>query len=364
MAEVTTGSTVQSGSIEELARTVSTEDQVALIRSVETNFDSLFTWDYEKGQRQALNKLYEKAKVSQWNAETDVDWSVSGQIEAARDRTNPLNTMGATDEGPFGKLNEQERALLGHAGMAWTLSQFMHGEQGALLCTAKIVDSVPWIDAKYYAATQVMDEARHVEVYSKYLRDKLEWEFPVNIHLRELLDDVIRDPRWDFTYLGMQIMVEGLALAAFGFQYQFSPDPLLKQITRYVMADEARHVAFGVLSLQEAYKELSGPEIRERQEFCYEAAVRMRDRFLQQEVWEAMGMPVKECCQIMLHNPVQLEFRKVLFSKIVPNLKKLGLLDAGDGWLRGKFAELGVLEYESWEDTGAEYDRMQLDHAV
>jgi ribonucleotide reductase beta subunit family protein with ferritin-like domain len=272
--------------------------------------------------------------------------------------------MGATDEGPFGKLNQEERAVLGHAGMAWTLSQFMHGEQGALLCTAKIVDTVPWIDAKYYAATQVMDEARHVEVYSKYLKEKLEWEFPVNIHLRELLDDVVRDPRWDFTYLGMQIMVEGLALAAFGFQYQFSPDPLLKQITRYVMADEARHVAFGVLSLQEAYQELGAAELKERQEFCYEAAVRMRDRFLQQEVWEAMGMPVKECCEIMLHNPVQLEFRKVLFSKIVPNLKKLGLLDAGDGWLRRKFGELGVLEYETWEDTGAEYERMQLDTAL
>ncbi len=363
MADTTTGSDFQSGSIDELARTVSTADQLALIRAVDTSFDSLFTWDYEKGQRQALNKLYEKAKTSQWNAETDIDWSVAGQIEAARDPHNPLNTMGATDEGPFGKLNEEERARLGHAGMAWTLSQFMHGEQGALLCTAKIVDSVPWIDAKYYAATQVMDEARHVEVYSKYLKEKLEWEFPVNVHLRELLDDVIRDPRWDFTYLGMQIMVEGLALAAFGFQYQFSPDPLLKQITRYVMADEARHVAFGVLSLQEAYQQLSAAEIRERQEFCYEAAVRMRDRFLQQEVWEAMGMPVKECCEIMLHNGVQLEFRKVLFSKIVPNLKKLGLLDAGDGWLRTKFGELGVLQYETWEDTGAEYERMQLEQA-
>jgi hypothetical protein len=360
---MTTASDFQSGTIDELARTVSTDDQLALIRSVETSFDSLFTWDYEKGQRQALNKLYEKAKVSQWNAETDIDWSITGQIEAARDPNNPLNTMGATDEGPFGKLNEEEKAVLGHAGMAWTLSQFMHGEQGALLCTAKIVDSVPWIDAKYYAATQVMDEARHVEVYSKYLREKLEWEFPVNIHLRELLDDVMGDPRWDFTYLGMQIMVEGLALAAFGFQYQFSPDPLLKQITRFVMSDEARHVAFGVLSLQEAYQQLSQAEIKERQEFCYEAAVRMRDRFLQQEVWEAMGMPVKECCEIMLHNGVQLEFRKVLFSKIVPNLKKLGLLDAGDGWLRRKFGELGVLQYETWEDTSAEYERMQLERA-
>jgi hypothetical protein len=356
----TTQRNIQSGSIDELARTVSTNEKLAMIREVSTTFDSLFTWDYEKGKRQQLNKLYEKAKTSQWNAETDIDWSISGQIDAARDPNNPLNTMGATDEGPFAKLSAEQRATIGHASMAWTLSQFLHGEQGALLCTSKIVDAVPWIDAKYYAATQVMDEARHVEVYAKYLRDKLEWEFPVNVHLRELLDDVLSDPRWDFTYLGMQIMVEGLALAAFGFQYQFSPDPLLKQITRYVMSDEARHVAFGVLSLQEAYKDLSAAEVKERQEFCYEAALRMRDRFLSQEVWEALDMPVKECCEVMLHNGVQIEFRKVLFSKIVPNLKKLGLLDAGDGWLRRKFGELGVLEYENWEDTGAEYERLQL----
>jgi hypothetical protein len=356
----TTETDVQSGSIEELARTISTDDKLAMIREVETAFDSLFTWDYEKGKRQQLTKLYEKAKTAQWNAETDIDWSIGGQIESARDPNSPLNTMGATYEGPFANLSAEQRATIGHAGMAWTLSQFMHGEQGALLCTAKIVDAVPWIDAKYYAATQVMDEARHVEVYSKYLREKLEWEFPVNVHLRELLDDVMSDPRWDFTYLGMQIMVEGLALAAFGFQYQFSPDPLLKQITRYVMSDEARHVAFGVLSLQEAYQDLSAAEIKERQEFCYEAAIRMRDRFLSQEVWEALDMPVKECCEVMLHNPVQIEFRRVLFSKIVPNLKKLGLLDAGDGWLRRKFGELGVLEYENWEDTGAEYERLQL----
>ncbi|MGH9094585.1 MAG: ferritin-like domain-containing protein [Acidimicrobiales bacterium] len=352
---------IQSGSIEELARTVTMDEKRAMIRAVSNTFDAQFTWDYEKGARRQLQTLYEKAKTSQWNAETDIDWSVGGQIDSARDPNNPLNSLGQTDEGPFGKLNAEERATLGHASMAWTLSQFMHGEQGALICTAKIVESVPWIDAKYYAATQVMDEARHVEVYSKYLRDKLEWEFPVNVHLRDLLDAVVADPRWDFTYLGMQIMIEGLALAAFGFQYQMSPDPLLKQITRYVMSDEARHVAFGVLSLKEAYADLTATEVRERQEFCYEAAIRMRDRFLSQEVWEALGMPVKECSEIMLHNPVQLEFRRVLFSKIVPNLKKLGLLDAGDGWLRRKFGELGVLEFEDWEDTSAEYQRMQLD---
>src|SRR3989475_4317937 len=331
---------IRSGTVEEIAQTTSAAEKRELIHAVTDNADAMFTWDYERS-REPLIKLYEKAKTSQWNAATDIDWDIDvDPWKIARDPNNPLNTTMALDRAgtPFEKLTEDEWFDLGAAQQAWVLSQFMHGEQGALICTAKIVESVPWIDAKYYAATQVMDEARHVEVYSKYLSEKLAHEFPINVHLRALLDDVVSDSRWDMTYLGMQIMIEGLALAAFGFQYQTSPDPLLKQITRYVMADEARHVAFGVLSLKEAYEGLSGPEIRERQEFCYEAALRMRDRFLSQEVWEVLGMPVRECTEIMLRNPVQMEFRKVLFSKIVPNLKKLGLLDAGakegqHGWL-------------------------------
>ena len=167
------------------------------------------------------------------------------------------------------------------------------------MCTAKIVETVPWIDAKYYAATQVMDEARHVEVFAKYLDDKLSGYYPINAHLKMLLDDIVTDSRWDMTYLGMQIMVEGLALAAFGFMHQLSTEPLLKQLLRYVMSDEARHVAFGVLSLKEYYAELTDAELKERQEFAFEAAVRMRDRFLQQEVWERMGVPVKEAVHLV-----------------------------------------------------------------
>ena len=174
----------------------------------------------------------------------------------------------------------------------------MHGEQGALMCTAKIVETVPWIDAKYYAATQVIDEARHVEVFSRYLNEKCSGHYQVNGHLGLLLDDIIRDERWDMTYLGMQVMVEGLALAAFSFMHQLTPEPLLKKLLRYVMADEARHVAFGVLSLQEVYSQLSAAEVRERQEFAYEAAVRMRDRMAGQEVWDRLGVPPSEAVKI------------------------------------------------------------------
>ena len=339
-------------------------DEGETIRAVTDNAPALFTWNYEKGERPALNRLYEKAKTSQWNGETDLDWSIEVDQEAVV-MANAAGVGGLGPEmdltgTPFAKWTEKEWLQVGIESQNWMLSQFMHGEQGALLCTAKIVETVPWIDAKYYAATQVMDEARHVEVFAKYLDEKHEGHYPINAHLRMLLDDIIEDSRWDMTYLGMQIMVEGLALAAFGFMQQMTPDPLLKQLLRYVMSDEARHVAFGVLSLKELYEGLSAAELRERQEFAFEAAVRMRDRFLQQEVWDRLGIDAKTVLPFVVNDPGRAMFQVMLFSKIVPNCKKLGLLDAGDGWLRQKFTEMGAIHFEDWTDTGEEYESMQL----
>src|SRR5690349_21492380 len=326
---------------------------------VKSNGDAIFTWDYDRS-RPALGKQYERAKKSQWNAQTDLPWETDVDQEhvvlanaLANNATfgSELDTKGT----PFEKWGDAEWLAFGVQSQNWTLSQFLHGEQGALICTAKVVETVPWIDAKYYAATQVMDEARHVEVFAKYLDEKLSGHYPINAHLRLLLDDIIEDSRWDMTYLGMQIMVEGLALAAFGFIQQMTTEPLLKKLLRYVMADEARHVAFGVLSLQEYYQELSGPEIRERQEFAFEAAVRMRDRFLQQEVFEHFGVNVKDAVHLVMLDDSRPVFQALLFSKIVPNCKKLGLLDAADGWLRDRFTELGVIQFEDWADTSEEY---------
>jgi hypothetical protein len=341
---------------------ITNTDVDAVEHAVRAESDALFTWDYEQS-RPALVKLYEKAKTSQWNATTDLDWSIEVDQEKvvlanAEQNFGTGMTLGAEFDvtgTPFAKWTDKEWIQLGIESQNWTLSQFMHGEQGALLCTAQIVETVPWIDAKYYAATQVMDEARHVEVFARYLDTKLSGHYPINAHLRMLLDDIITDGRWDMTYLGMQIMVEGLALAAFGFIHQLTTEPLLKNLLRYVMSDEARHVAFGVLSLQEYYQQLSGAEIRERQEFAFEAATRMRDRFLQQEVWDRMGIDVKEAVKLVMQAPDRQMFQSLLFSKIVPNCKKLGLLDAGDGWLRNKFGELGVIQFEDWTDTGEEY---------
>ena len=330
---------------------------------VKDNADALFTWDYTLA-RPALRKLYEKSKNSQWNGATDLAWDTPVDIEKviADDQANALgfdtefyadSVVGNWDEAKWQEFGIDQRR--------WMLSQFLHGEQGALLCTAKITETVPWYDAKLYAAQQVVDEARHVEVFGRYLEEKWEGNFVVNSHLRMLLDDIIEDRRWDMTYLGMQIMVEGLALAAFGFMRQLTTEPLLSQMLRYVMADEARHVAFGVLSLKEVYDGMSDAELKDRQEFAYEAAVRMRDRFLSQEVWELHGVNPRDIVPVVLQDPTRALFQQMLFTKIVPNCKKLGLLDRNESWLRHRFEEMGVIQFEDLEDTGEEYAKFDIE---
>ena len=344
---------------------VSNTDPDEVEHAVKDNADAIFTWDYSL-QRPQLRKLYEKAKTGQWNATTDLDWSVDVDLEKqiAEDQGQVAVAAGIDpglyDDTVIGHWGDKEWLDYGIQNRKWTLSQFLHGEQGALLCTAKITETVPWYDAKLYASTQVVDEARHVEVFGRYLDEKMGGGYQVNAHLRMLLDDIINDSRWDMTYLGMQVMVEGLALAAFGFMHQLTDEPLLKKLLRYVMSDEARHVAFGVLSLKEVYAGMTDAEIKVRQEFAYEAAVRMRDRFLSQEVWERMGVAPKDVLPIVLRDPTRDLFQQMLFSKIVPNCKKLGLLDRNDKWLRHRFEEMGVIQFEDWEDTGEEYIKFEL----
>ncbi|MBK7578774.1 MAG: ferritin-like domain-containing protein [Myxococcales bacterium] len=313
------------------------------VECIETQLDVNFNWGYEK-TREDLRDLYRKAKQSQWDAEERLDWSIDVDIEKAQipEFMHPLYGSDI-----YAKLDEKKHLELRREMPAWSQSQFLHGEQGALLVAAQLVNSVPDIESKLYAGTQVVDEARHVEVFDRYLHEKIGNSYPISPHLRALLDRILKDSRWDMKLLGMQIMVEGLALAAFGVTRAYIEEPLLKALTTYVIQDEARHVAYGVLSLRDFYRDQKESEVREREDFVYEAAVLMRDRFLFQEVWEKTGLPVKECMEITLNNQGQQEFRKMLFSKIVPAVKKAGLLSDRQ---RERFHELGILQYEDWQD--------------
>jgi hypothetical protein len=327
------------------------------IETIEATLDLTYSWGYQD-TREQLRDLYGKAKRSQWNPDDVLDYSVDVDLGRPMmpDMFHPLFGSDL-----FEKLTASERETLNAEMASWTLSQFLHGEQGALLAAAQLVTSVPDLDSKLYGSTQVVDEARHVDVYNRYLHQKIGFSYPVNPHLKKLLDLILTDSRWDMKFLGMQIMVEGLALAAFAQMRQNSYEPLLRDITRYVMGDEARHVAYGVLSLRDHYAQRSEAERREREDFVYEASVLMRDRFLMQEVWEKMGMPVDRCTELALNNQGQVLFRQWLFSKIVPAIKKIGLLSPRQ---RERFQHLGILQFEDAEDPVEALERDEAERAA
>jgi hypothetical protein len=313
------------------------------IETLEAMLDVTYTWGYQE-TRAKLRDLYDKAVRAQWISDEVLPWSRSVDLEAPAGPEQLLPLFGSD---VYNRLSEKERKQLNIETFSWILSQFLHGEQGALLATAQLVDSVQDIDSKLYAASQVVDEARHVDVYNRYVHTKIGFSYPVNTHLKTLLDMILKDSRWDMKFLGMQIMVEGLALAAFAMIRNNTSEPLLRELTAYVMGDEARHVAFGVLSLRDFYRDQPESVRREREDFIYEAARLMRDRFLFQEVWEKQGLPVKQCMDIALNNQGQVMFRQMLFAKIVPAIKKMDLLSDR---LRTRFAELGILQFENWVD--------------
>ena len=298
-----------------------------------------YNWEYDT-TRARLMRLYENAKRDQWDAAIRLDWSIDVDPEKG---LVPDMGIGIWGTPIWDRLTAKEKAKLRHEAITWQLCQFLHGEQGALLATAQIVDSVPWYEAKQYGATQVMDEARHVEVYRRFVQEKLQHEYPVNAQLKSLLDQILTDSRWDMKFLGMQIIVEGLALAAFGTIRDTATNPLLRDLTAAVMEDESRHVAFGVLSLREFCENLNEKDRAEREEFVYEACVLMRDRITNREVWETMGLDPDECIAHSDQSDLAKQFRYRLFSKIVPNVKSLGLLSAKQ---RARFEALGILEFE------------------
>jgi hypothetical protein len=308
---------------------------------VPMNGQAHFSWEYDDG-RQRLLDLYAKGKAKQWDAATRIDWSLDVDV------ANPLGM--APEMSPlygsptYEKLDQKGKDELARHMVSWQWSQFLHGEQGAAICASRLVESVPDIDAKFYAATQVMDEARHAETYARFLQDKLGLVYPINTHLQSLLNDTLTDSRWDMPYLGMQVLIEGVALAAFGVFRESATTPLPKQILSYVMQDEARHVAFGRLALKDAYRELSTKEREEREDFVVEGCYLLRDRFQGREVWETLGFDVKECVTFVEESPLMRAYRSLLFTRIVPIVKDIGLWGEK---IQKAYADMGVLDYAS-----------------
>ena len=301
--------------------------------------DTRFTWEYDDG-RDRLLALYQKGKDKQWDAVKRIDWDLE---------VDPYDVMGVPDQALaiygtkyWDRMSERERKELRRHQASWQFSQFLHGEQGAMVTAARIVESVPELDSTCYSATQTMDEARHVEIFSKFLQEKVGLVYPINNKLQDLLAETLSDSRWDMPYLGMQVLIEGLALAAFGVIRDVATKPLPKQILAYVMQDEARHVAFGRMALRDYYKQLSPAELKEREDFVIEGCYLMRDRIRGNEIWENFGIAPAEVQQFVDESEYMKMFQSLLFSRIVPCVRDIGL------WtdrIRQAYDDMGVLDY-------------------
>jgi hypothetical protein len=306
--------------------------------SVEATGSTRFSWEYDDS-REKLLALYQKGKDKQWDSEKRIDWSLE---------VDPYNALGLPDETVaiygtryWDAMSDREHKELRQHLASWQFSQFLHGEQGAMITAARIVESVPDLDAKFYSATQTMDEARHAELYGRFLKEKIGMLYPINDQLQALLGDTLSDSRWDMPYLGMQVLIEGLALAAFGLLRDMTTMPLPKQILAYVMQDEARHVAFGRLTLRDYYAQLTEAELREREEFVIEGCYLMRDRIRGTEVWQNFGIDTREIRDLVENSEYMRAFRKLLFSRIVPCVKDIGLWGER---LQRAYVDMGVLE--------------------
>ena len=324
-----------------------------IVEIFETPLTGSYNWDYTIADNR-LKKLYELGKKLNWDGSIDLDW----ETHIAKDEYPIKTELLARMEGPLSMLPDDQKLEYLRHDQAWALSQFLHGEQGALLVASQLVSCAPTYQAKLYAASQTFDEARHVEVFNRYIQQVHGMEYPINKNLKSLLDKILTDPRWDLKFIGMQIIIEGLALAAFQTMKETSNCPLLRQLVHYVIRDEARHVTFGVNYLEEFLQTLSEEELEERAMFCFEACVVMRDRIINTELpAKYFNMPEDEIREMILNDETNDEFRNLLFTRILPNLKRIGLLTDK---VKPLYDQLGLLKYEN-ADSDFEIDWAELD---
>jgi hypothetical protein len=308
--------------------------------------EAFLEWSYPEDHAE-LRQLYQRAKRGQWDGETYLAWNT--QVDPLNPEV-PLVPPQFVDFDFLDRrgihLNAQEKQEFLYSVVTWLLSQFLHGEQGALMAAAQVTEAVPLFDGKLFGATQVMDEARHVEVFHRYLDDKLGKLYQINDNLFVIIDGLMRDSRWDMKFLGMQIMVEGLALGAFGTLYSMTQEPLLREMLKMVIMDEARHVHYGVLALRDHLRyQLSEAERQEREDWAFQVALLMRNRFMAYEVFEEWfegRLSRADWREFIVTAPGMAEFRHVMFKRLVPNLREIGLLSPR---IQPAYQEAGLMRY-------------------
>ncbi len=313
------------------------------IDEIITQLTTHWEFDYEP-KIKALRDLYEVAKKEQWNVSSDINWNLEidkeGDILARpQDPTRELDLVQA--------LPEKKRQQLAISNAAWLLSQFLHGEQGALLCCGQLVESVPDIDGKLYAATQVVDEARHVEVFHKYIQ-RLHRVYPIDPTLQAVLNQILEADMWQMKCVGMQVIVEGLAMGAFKIMKEESNDELLRSIVELTAQDEARHVSYGLIYMSDELPRMPDPDRDRVEDFAYSAVEALSGRKpgtgmnSQADLFTEVGLKLADVAAEMMEKIRDPEFLAkqpdAFRDYVMPQLTRLGIITERTA---PKYRELG-----------------------
>lgn len=313
---------------------------------VTTSFDTCFQRIYET-QAPDMRRLYENAKRDQWNAARDIDWTTPVDLDRGIFADELIDGHGSEY---WTRLDARRQRALNVEFSCWRLSQLLHGEEGAMLACSQLVDMVPGNDAKFFQATQVVDEARHTEVLSRYLMEKCGGRiYPLTPNVKVLFDYILGNGKWFIKTVGLQLIAETFAVALFRMLAETARDPLLREICRRILADESRHMGFSVLSLPDEIAGLSPAEMRELEDFTREALILVLTGQFPREAYEAVAMDQseiqgirrvrKEIARGSDYAMFRKLFKREMHATIVGNLRKVGLLnERTTGFLR----ELGI----------------------
>ncbi|MGC4061899.1 MAG: ferritin-like domain-containing protein [Aquabacterium sp.] len=244
--------------------------------------------DFAYGGRPHLRELYEKGKLARWDANVALDWRIDVDPEAPLAYDDVFLPVYGSPI--WLQAGSAEQTQIRHHYQAHTLSQFLHGEQAALLAAGRLIQVMPHALGKQFAAQQADDEARHIEVFERLISEKVGTRYGMDEGVLAFFKMGLSDPRWDFAVLTSQILIEGLALGLLQRLRDFSRNKLIKSIAMYIMADEARHVAFGLDELGDYYAQLSDAELRERAEFAQDGLDTLRRKLNPTAVWRELGL--------------------------------------------------------------------------
>jgi hypothetical protein len=314
---------------------------------IPSTFDTLWQRSYVVDAPD-LRGLYEKAKRDQWNASRDINWETPLDLDKGIFADELVDGYG-TDA--LARLDAPTFARLNVEFSCWRISQLLHGEEGAMLACSQLVDMVPGNDAKFFQSTQVVDEARHTEVLSRYLIDKCGGRiYPVTPNLKTLFDFILGQGKWFIKTVGLQLIAETFAVALFRLLGETAKDPTLSLICKRILSDESRHMGFSVLSLPDEIASLSPSDLREVEDFTRDAIQLVLGGQFPKEAYETIGMNAAEIDRVKkvrkqaaAGGPDQTMFRRLfkreMHTTIVANMKKVGLLnERTSGFLR----EMGI----------------------